>query len=362
MNWLWEGHLLRGSLELLTGIPGMGKSQVHCQIVASVTTGQPWPDGTKGAQVGSVIMLTAEDCLDQIIVPRLLAAKADLDRVHILKSIRKDDKDRMFLLTDDIEILAKAIADVGDVGLVTLDPITAYMGGKVDSHRATDVRSQLGPLAELAERTDVAFSAITHPAKNAGQRAIDHFIGSQAFIAAARIGHMCVDEMEEDEHGHREPTGRALFANPKNNPHEKMPTIAYRITQAVGGTDPQTGAPIVTSAISWEEVVDVTADQATAAASTKGRDQQSGAVVFLMDILANGPVPVKTIEDRATARGLSQRPAETSQAENVRRSLQGGGKSPWRPALGLGRACPQGGAKNLLTISNRPLAPFQSFQ
>ena len=161
MNWLWEGHLLRGSLELWTGIPGMGKSQVHCQIVASVTTGRPWPDGTKGAQVGSVIMLTAEDCLDQIIVPRLLAAKADLDRVHILKKIRKDDKDRMFLLTDDIEILAKAIADVGDVGLVTIDPITAYMGGKVDSHRATDVRSQLGPLAELAERTDVAFSAIT---------------------------------------------------------------------------------------------------------------------------------------------------------------------------------------------------------
>ena len=109
--------------------------------------------------------------------------------MHILKKIHKDDKDRMFLLTEDIEILAKIIAEVGDVGLVTIDPITAYMGGKVDSHRATDVRSQLGPLADLAERTDVAFSAITHPAKNAGQRAIDHFIGSQAFIAAARIGH-----------------------------------------------------------------------------------------------------------------------------------------------------------------------------
>jgi len=28
-------------------------------------------------------MLTAEDCLDQIIVPRLIAAKADLDRVAL---------------------------------------------------------------------------------------------------------------------------------------------------------------------------------------------------------------------------------------------------------------------------------------
>ena len=53
--------------------------------------------------------------------------------------------------------------------------------------------------------------------------------------------------------------------------------------------------------------MDVTADQAIAAAApTKDRDQQSGAVVFLMDILANGPVPVKTIEERAAARGFSK--------------------------------------------------------
>ena len=188
-------------LELLTGLPGMGKSQVHCQFVASVTTGRAWPDGTNGIAAHSVIMLTAEDCLDQILVPRLIAANADLERVRILKKIRRDDKDRLFLLSEDIEILAKIIAEVGDVGLVTIDPITAYMGGKVDSHRATDVRSQLGPLAELAERMDVAFSAITHPAKNAGQRAIDHFIGSQAFIAAARIGHMCIEETEDERTG-----------------------------------------------------------------------------------------------------------------------------------------------------------------
>ena len=76
-------------------------------------------------------MLTEEDCLEETIIPRLIAAKADLNRVQFLKKIRKDDKDRMFLLSEDIEILAKIIARVGDVGLVTIDPITAYMGGKV---------------------------------------------------------------------------------------------------------------------------------------------------------------------------------------------------------------------------------------
>ena len=44
-NWLWKGHLLRGALELLAGIPGLGKSQVQCSYVACATAGLPWPDG-----------------------------------------------------------------------------------------------------------------------------------------------------------------------------------------------------------------------------------------------------------------------------------------------------------------------------
>jgi AAA domain len=135
----------------------------------------------------------------------------------------------MFLLSEDIEQLEVMIRKIGNVWLITIDPITAYMGGKIDSHRATDVRGQLGPLADLAERANVALSAITHPPKHSSQRAIDHFIGSQAFIAAARIGHLAIEEVEEDENGHRSPTGRSLFTNPKNNLSRKKSTLAYRI-------------------------------------------------------------------------------------------------------------------------------------
>src|SRR5262245_7982511 len=61
VSWLWEGHLPGNSLELLAGLPGLGKSQIQCQYVASVTTGRPWPDGTNGQAPRNVIMLTAED-------------------------------------------------------------------------------------------------------------------------------------------------------------------------------------------------------------------------------------------------------------------------------------------------------------
>jgi DNA polymerase len=300
MDWLWQGHILRGSQELLTGIPGNGKSQIHCAFVAYVTTGSAWPDGCNGAPAGNVIMLTAEDCLDQTIVPRLIAAGADRDRVFILKKIRKDNKERMFLLSEDLAELERIISKTGDVRLITIDPITAYMGGKLDSHRATDVRGQLGPLADLAERMDVALSAITHPPKHATQRAIDHFIGSQAFIAAARIGHMTIEEVSEDEHGNRTPTGRSLFTNPKNNVSRRMSTLAYRILEK------QLAEGIKAACVSWEETVNITADQAIAAATpTKERGQQSDVMIFLMNALTNGPVPVKTVEDKAAERGFS---------------------------------------------------------
>ena len=302
LDWLWKGHLLRGSLEMMTGLPDIGKSQVHCQYVACITTGRGWPDGTANTGRGNVIMLTAEDNTAQILVPRLMAAGADLERVLILQRIRKDKKNRMFLLNEDIEELKQAIADFGEVWLTTFDPITAYMGGgkSFDSHRATDVRNQLGPLAEMAEHTNVAFSAITHPAKNAGPRALDHYLGSQAFIAAARLGHLCVEEMGEDASGQRQASGRALFTSPKHNvAQRRIPAITYRIEEA-------TVAPGITAPrIVWEETVDVTADEALAAASPS-KDKKRGAIAFLGDVLASAPVHSKIVLRRGEVHGFSE--------------------------------------------------------
>jgi hypothetical protein len=75
---------------------------------------------------------------------------------------------------------------------------------------------------------NIAISTITHPPKSSSQRAIDHFIGSQAFIAACRLGHLCIAEMEDDEDGSKIETGRVLFAHAKYNPTIKMPTLAFR--------------------------------------------------------------------------------------------------------------------------------------
>jgi putative DNA primase/helicase len=306
-QWLWEGHLLRGAQELLTGLPGLGKSQVQIHYVACVTAGLPWPNGEKGMPPANVIMLTAEDTLDQEVVPRLIAAGADLSRVHILKCIRSDGKDRQFLLGEDLKLLEGEIAELGDVALITIDPITAYMG-KIDSHKTTDVRAQLGPLKDFAERMNVAVSTITHPAKSTSQKAIDQFIGSQAFIAAGRIGHVCIEEVTGEEN---EKTGRILYTNAKNNPHTKMPTLAFRIAEFIG-QDPNTRNTIAAPHVVWEkDAVNITADEAVRAASGtsggKKSDGQKQAQEFLKEILSKGvPVLVKVILSAGSAHGFSK--------------------------------------------------------
>jgi putative DNA primase/helicase len=305
-EWLWKGHLLRGAQELFTGIPGIGKSQAHCDLIARVTRGDTWPDGTPGNPPAKVIMITAEDCLDQEVVPRLVAANAALDNVHLLRRVRRDDgTERMFLLGEDVDWLEREIRNLGDVGLVTIDPITAFMG-RLDSYKATDVRAQLAPLHDLAERLDVASSTITHPPKRSGTRGIDQFIGSQAFIAACCVGHVAVEEVIDGEK-----TGRVLFTNPKNNANAKMPTLAYSIAQVVLGPDLTGGDEIVGSHVIWDAgEVDVTADEALAAVAGRrslgGREPsaRNDAVEFLRQELAEGPMTVKEIQRLAVEVGL----------------------------------------------------------
>lgn len=314
-QWLWEGHLLRGAQELLSGLPGLGKSQVQISLIACVTAGLPWPDGTAAMLPANVIMLTAEDTLDQEVVPRLIAAGANRDRVHFLKYIRIDGKDRQFLLDEDLIALEGEVAMIrkmiGDVALVTIDPITAYMGGTIDSHKTTEVRSQLGPLKDFAERNNVAVSTITHPAKSTSQKAIDQFIGSQAFVAACRIGHVCIKEFADGTDGEEDkPTGRILYTHAKHNPSIEMPTLAFRVVGKI--IDQDTDRESITApCVAWEGSVNITADEAVQAAKAseggKKSTAQKEAQTFLKEILSGKePVAAKEVYAKGAKLGFSE--------------------------------------------------------
>src|SRR5262249_56518558 len=64
---------------------------------------------------------------------------------------------------------------------------------------------------------------------------LDHCIGSQAFVAAARLAHLAVDEVEQNAAGKHAPTGRRLFTSIEKNVTGKLPAVAYRIAPVMAG-------------------------------------------------------------------------------------------------------------------------------
>jgi hypothetical protein len=239
-------RLARGEHTIVAGEPGLGKSQITIAMAAAITTGRSWPSGEGCAPLGSVIILAAEDSIEHTIVPRLIAAGANLERVCFVQAaVTEDGKgQRMSNFQADIAKLKALIEEIGDVVLVIIDPVTAYMG-KIDSHKNTDVRAVLAPLGELAQERHVAIASVTHFTKgtnNASTKAIDRIIGSVAFIAAPRIGFTVIADPEDPD--------RRLFLHVKNNISRSPQGLAFRVEQHVVGSDNR--GDFIGSCVAWE--------------------------------------------------------------------------------------------------------------
>jgi putative DNA primase/helicase len=271
----------------------MGKSQIGIDIGARITKQDNWPDSGV-APLGSVIVLSAEDSTADTVRPRFEAAGAKLDRVQVLRAVIEKGKRRTFNLQKDLVALGNKVTAVGDVTFVIIDPITAYMG-KVDGHQTTDVRSVLEPVADFADKSNVAVLGITHPPKNAPVKAINAFTGSLAYVAVARTVFIAIDEPE---------TERRLLIAVKNNLGPLAPGLGYRLEQTILANN------IVPSRIAWDSApVTVTANEALAA-SAEGASNPSAlteAEEFLIEELANGPVPQADIKKRAQTMDISEK-------------------------------------------------------
>lgn len=310
-KWIWPGYIAAKSQTMLTGRPGLGKSQFLAATVASATTTKPFPgQATAIHEPMNVLMLSDEDAIEETVRPRLEAAGANLDRVKFLRGvIRKDSNDHRYILSEDGDLIKAAVRQ-HKIGLITIDPITGYFG-KTNSHQTTDVRHSLRPLGDVSEETGVSVLTLTHPSKGSGQRAIDQFIGSQAFIAMCRIGLMAIEEVEFDLDGERKETGRFLITCVKNNLAEKPAPIAYRIVPVTipGENCEGDHADVHTSYLDFaQEAPTVTADEALDRANarpSRESPQLKRALDFLQSFLSGGGKPKKDVEEAAGGQFIS---------------------------------------------------------
>jgi DNA polymerase len=323
ISWIWPGRFAIGKLGLIVGLPDVGKGQALCDIAARITRGLAWPCKEGIAPIGNVILLTAEDDPEDTVVPRLIAAGADLTRIEIVRMIRVGGKRRMFSLVSDLEFLRRKIIEVGDVRIVQIDPISAYLGVKqVDSFRTPDVRAVLGPVVELSTELAVSMLGIMHFNKKTDvTNALLRISDSLAFGATARHVYAVIDDAENK---------RKLLVRGKNNlTTYEQKALSYTFGARPVGKDPKSGNPIIAPHIIWgSEHVDVTATEAMQAAVDSGSpSRRDKAKEFLLDMLAGGPVPSDEIKDAARENGISKNTLYRAQGELKIKAVKDGPKN-----------------------------------
>ena len=212
-----------------------------------------------------------------------------------------DGSERMFNLATDLALLEQLLAEVGDVVLVIIDPVSAYLGtGKINNSSTTDVRGVLAPLTKLAEEKKVLILGIMHFNKKADvTNAMLRIADSLAYVAAARHVYVVVDDFENEK--------MRLFVKAKNNLAPDKNALRFGIGTRLVGNDPETNVEIWAPYLEWDsQTVKVTATEAMEAAESGGRGQaRKEAEEFLRSRLAGGPVLVDEVEEEAAANGIS---------------------------------------------------------
>ncbi len=324
--WLWPGRIARRKLTLITGDPDLGKSQIGIDSTARLTTGRPWPDEAGGSAVlSSCIILSAEDAADDTLHPRLEAAGADLARVHTIKSVvRHDHEGRAHLdllsLKCDLEQLGEKIASIGDVSQIVVDPLNAYFGDQIDTHKTAPVRSVLARLDSFANTHEVAILGIMHPPKTvANSKAINAVTGSLAFAAAARMAFLVTTDPADPE--------RRLLLAIKNNLGAKPHGLGFHIKTRIVSLN------VVAPYLAWDSgPVHLTANEAMAAADDAMRDRGQAmqeAKAFLYELLADGPVLASEGAEKAKAAGINEKTLSRARVRLGVKAEKDGFQGPW---------------------------------
>ncbi len=239
VRWAWEGRIALGTLALDAGREGIGKSLLGCWMAAHVTRGT-----LPGAYYGTpraVIIAATEDSWEHTLVPRLMAAGADLDLVFRVDVTTAEGVGTGPSLPRDLVALERAVRESG-TALIILDPLMSRLDAQLDTHKDAEVRLALEPLVALADRTGAAILGLIHVNKSSSTDPLNVVMASRAFTAVARsVLFVMLDPDDE--------TTR-LVGQPKNNlGSTDLPTLAFQVDSThVADTDE---GPVWTGRLTW---------------------------------------------------------------------------------------------------------------
>ena len=329
-EWLWRGYLPKGKVIIFCGPPGVGKSSAAYDLAARVSMGSEFPclagDRASTAPIGDVLIFTTENSPEQSLKPRLVAAGADLNRIHYVDGVvlRKADGENVetaFDLARYLTMLSAQLEQNREISLVVFDPIGSFLGGK-DSNSMDDMRAVLDPLARVADEFGVTMIAIMHFNKRSEGDIYARLGGSSAFGQVSRCIYSfepVVDEPAPDnvageaqKHQH---LGKMVCRKMSVGP---MPDgFVYRIESAIAHEGNFVSVP--TSQHVWLPAISVSPNTEIGTPKRTDADrervtQKSAAQKMIRNHLSEGGHPTAWMMKAAKGEGISWRTVERAKA------------------------------------------------
>jgi putative DNA primase/helicase len=278
LKWWWQDHIPSGKLGLLDGDPGLAKSVIMTDLAASATTGRPLPDGSKPARIGGVVIWGAEDGYRDTILPRLMAAGADLSKVIVAHAA---DHGQAISLPRELSRLHEFI-DAIEAVLLLFDPWEFYLDADIIKGR--EQRVALEPVIKLIAERDVVLLGTRHLNQQSGQKALYRGRGDITAIGVSRYGFIVGPDPKSED-----PADLVMVPHKHNlAPKKRVHAVRYRVEEV-----DLPGFDFTAPRISWNGVSEATPDQAVGSEQAKPQTAREVMEEVILPRLQEGPLAAK---------------------------------------------------------------------
>lgn len=321
VSWCWDHRIPLSAVTLLAGREGLGKTALCGDLAARVTRGQL--EGDLRGELADVVYVGTEDDRESVLLPRLIAAGADLDRVHFVTLA----DGIQFAVEADIADLSAALADLDRTGLVIIDPLDAHLGATIDSHRKAEVQRSLARVALLAQEHRAAVVGIAHLNKGDSRDVLTRVVGSVGFTTSTR------SVLGVGPHPEEETDRICVLAKSNVTDRYAVPAIRFRVEGALVDV-PGDPDPISTARIVWlGEEPDIDANAVVSGLDSEERTQREECADWLRDYLTAEGAPFREVKSSAIEAGFSlstlHRAAKRAAVTIRRRDGERGRPSVW---------------------------------
>lgn len=232
IEWVDRPFLQASAFHLIAGKKGAGKGTWLARQIALVTTGKLLD------RPANVLVLATEDSASIDLKPRIVAAGGLPNRVDVIKE--------HVLLPRDVLKIVKTAKEIGNVGLIIIDPIANHLGGE-NTDGEGKVRDAIAPLNDVADVLGCIVLGVRHLTKNTGPGALASVLGSTAWVDVPRAVLVAAADDEDDlrfhvqtvagNRGPRNSTGREYRIELRDVGLKEMVTYAAEVGDSSKNVD-----------------------------------------------------------------------------------------------------------------------------